>query len=703
MRKLLGKIKSISYYHYIAVGITVGFLALTFFVFPTAITRIGEAFRDLFYSIGFYGAELFEIDHNIQPTVNSYSSLPLTPFFFIPETWEEFLTNFDNFWRTFLDSENFALFMSGVAEFLYNALSIILLIGLPIALICYLGFRKYFQTENNDYNVDSRQLTWLKNFSAKYYLPCKKWMRSLVTFLKESNYLKIWLVIWLFNFNVITIVIEFISYYFYFVPTFDVVSLYKQVYKLLCDLSVPVNFIPGIVWALAGYVLFCWLRRRIGYKVLEHHEMKNRGLINKLGICVLGCGSMGAHKTTVLTDMAESLEVMFLDKALELMNDVALRFPYFPWITLENEIKTAVEKHEIYSLVTCRIYVAKLKAENYDFEYDVDRYGNTFCDSLKTITLWESIETYAQLYFLYTLKTSFLVFNYSVRTDNVFEDTGNFPLWNTEFFRRSVKESEEASKYAHILNFDALRLGKKVKNNPDSNYFEFGVVGITEVGKERGNMTEHKYLKKDEGTNQLNDLFDLWLKMIRHSATVEYYPFARVFMDEQRPENLGANARELANILGLRDTSERKMAYPMFFLIESLYGFIARKYENMYLTYRHNRSDNTVFSHLLKTVMHKCYKHYKFLTNTFGYKTVEIDMQRGSSDDVETHKYYLSSKKIYSNRFSTDCFSDFFSVKALKSSIGLDDVPTYEGIKATFSELAQQNSYFITDLLKGLK
>lgn len=159
--------------------------------------------------------------------------------------------------------------------------------------------------------------------------------------------------------------------------------------------------------------------------------------------------------------------------------------------------------------------------------------------------------------------TNFLVFNYSVRTDKIFEDTGNFPLWDTEFFKRTVQESEDSSKYAHILDFDALRLGKKVKNhNPNNNYFEYGVVGIAEVGKERLNMTEHKYIKKDEDrANQLNDLFDLWLKVIRHSATVEYYPFARVFSDEQRPENLGANARELAAILGLRDKSDLKMAY----------------------------------------------------------------------------------------------------------------------------------------------
>lgn len=61
------------------------------------------------------------------------------------------------------------------------------------------------------------------------------------------------------------------------------------------------------------------------------------------------------------------------------------------------------------------------------------------------------------------------------------------------------------------------------------------------------------------------------------------------------------------------------------------------------------------------------------------------------------------SKKIYSKRFSTDCFSDFFTEKALRSPVGIDDLLEYSTEKATFDELSKQNSYFINDLLNGLK
>ena len=692
--------------HYIAGAITAGFCAMTVFVFPSAFIRIGEGFRDVFNSILVYFIELFEIDHYVAPTVDSLSVVPLTPFFIFPETWGEFVANWHEFWELFVLSNNLRLYTIEVIDFIYVALQLVCLVAVPLGLVLYLLFKRYLKVQNNDYNKDSKILVIAKLVSQKVYIPVKTWVISFLFFLREhSKWLKIWVFIWLFNFNVITIVLELVAYYFYFVVTFNLDTIYKQFYKLFCDMSVMFAFIPALGWVVIGYLIFCYVRKKIGYKVLNHHELKNRGFINSLPIVVMNCGTMGSSKTTILTDMALSQEVMFIDKALDLMLEHSMKFPHFPWIELENLVKQAVADHEVYSLATCRRYVAKLYGEQYQFNYDYVRYGTTFDDKLRHVVLWESIESYAQLYFLYTLKTSLLVFNYSVRTDNVMIDSGNFPLWDTDcFHRNSSTVDDDTSRYAHVIDFDAMRLGKKVKeDNPNSDFFEFGVVGITEIGKERGNMPELQDKKKtDDSANQKNDLFDSWLKMIRHSATVDYYPFARVFTDEQRPESLGANARELCNVLGLRDKSDVKLACPGFFVMDLLYQFLFSKFINVFLQYRHNRSDNTLFFHLCKTVMHKLYRYYTGMYNTFGYRTVCIDMEIGAGDKTEEHKYYLSNKKIYSKRFSTDAFSDFFTVKALRSKVGLNDIRTYKDVKATFQELASQNSYFIDDLTKGL-
>ena len=68
---------------------------------------------------------------------------------------------------------------------------------------------------------------------------------------------------------------------------------------------------------------------------------------------------------------------------------------------------------------------------------------------------------------------------------------------------------------------------------------------------------------------------------------------------------------------------------------------------------------------------------------------------------TEKKKYYLMHKKIYSQRFSTDCFSDYFNDLAKKTKFGLNDYTEYATGKATIAELKQQNSYFINSLYKS--
>ena len=104
--------------------------------------------------------------------------------------------------------------------------------------------------------------------------------------------------------------------------------------------------------------------------------------------------------------------------------------------------------------------------------------------------------------------------------------------------------------------------------------------------------------------------------------------------------------------------------------------------------------------HLLKGFVAKFNAYYNGVYNTFGYCKLDVDVENGTQDGLLDGKtYYLMSKKIYSKRFSTDCFSEYFATKSLQSNIGIDDLQEYETEKATFEELKEQNSYFINDLV----
>ena len=91
------------------------------------------------------------------------------------------------------------------------------------------------------------------------------------------------------------------------------------------------------------------------------------------------------------------------------------------------------------------------------WSYDSDHYGLTYDDKLQTVNLWDVLETYAQLYFIYITQSSLLVANYSIRTDCLLSDLGNFPLWNTDFFRRDSRLIDSFSRHAHILDFGSAK------------------------------------------------------------------------------------------------------------------------------------------------------------------------------------------------------------------------------------------------------
>jgi hypothetical protein len=76
-----------------------------------------------------------------------------------------------------------------------------------------------------------------------------------------------------------------------------------------------------------------------------------------------------------------------------------------------------------------------------------------------------------------------------------------------------------------------------------------------------------------------------------------------------------------------------------------------------------------------------------------------IEKERGTLDNkIENKRYYLMNRKIYSLRFSTDCFSDYFNDLGRKTKVGLDDYFEYAGERATVDELKMQNSFFINSL-----
>jgi len=691
----------------IVILVTIGFGLLGYFVFKDSYLRLIEGFYDLFNSIKYYFCELFDLNKDITVTVEDYSKV-LNVETEKPESSEVIAKDTVSFFELFISESNFKGWLKktlmGIAMF-----SRVLVVLIPILLIFTMVIVKVYKTPNNDYNEDTVPLKVFKKMSAIIYEPVKALALDFLGFLKTYRWIPImWLAVWVLHLNLASIIVEFFAYYFFFAMSYKFSTIYIQFVKLFLDLSVLFDTIPIWLFLVLFYPIFNHWRIKIALDRLDHMEKKNRGFINELPIVSMTCGSMGKKKTTIITDMALSQEVMFRNTAFEKLQKLDMAFPNFPWIMFELEIRKCMEYGTIYNLATIKRWI-DLKEQRFNkhkdsniqlYGYDFEKYGFTYNDNLKEVGLFEVLRNYAQLYFIYVIESSLIVSNYSIREDNKLISEGNFPLWNSNFF---PKKTAITSRHAHILDYDVLRLGRKVLDkNPNIGSFEFGVVVISEVGKERGNNLELKEVKKGTlETNQKNDLFNSWLKMCRHSATVENFPFIKVFTDEQRPESWGADARDLCDIVNIVSSSEQKLALPLYILEEWLNESIFNRFIGFYYDMRYIRGDNTLLVYLLKKIVAVVYKYNARIYNQYGYSISNVEKERGTLDSkIDKKKYYIMNKKIYSKRFSTDCFSDYFNDLAKNTHLGLPDYVEYLTEKASIDELKQQNSYFINSLYK---
>ena len=688
----------------LTIALTMVFILLGVFAFEVAYQRVFEALIDLYGGFKYYFCVLFGLEPSELPSVTDYSKV-MQWTVILPSDFEGFKINITAYFSMLFSKENFLSWLS-VTGAKVSAWAKVLTIFLPCVVVLIIVVKRIYVTPNTRHNKDTIPLRIYKAVTGHTTEPLKRFLRQYFEFIKQHNSIWIiWLVIWVFNLNFATVITEFFAFYFYFAVSFDFKAIYMQIVKLFIDLQVAAKSVP--LWII---LIFVWLiferwRKNLALAKLRRMENANRGFINDLPIVSMTCGSMGKKKTTIITDMALSQEVMFRNIAYGKLQETDMKFPYFGWIAFEMELRKCMEYGAIYNLATVKEWI-KLKRGRYEkhhndtlqlYGYDSERYGLYYRDGLKTSYIFDVLSTYAQLYFIYVIQSSLIVANYSIREDNRLIDGGNFPVWSTDFFSKNPRPS----RHAHILDFDILRLGKKVlENNPNAGSFEFGVVAITEVGKERGNNLELKEVKKGtEETNQKNDLFNSWLKMCRHSATVDNYPFIKVFTDEQRPSSWGADARELCDIVHIVSSGNTRLALPFFTVEDMLNEWLFNRFINLYEDFRFNRGDNTLLIYLLKKVTAIVYRRNTVMYNTYGYSISNIEKERGTMDGkTEKKKYYLMNKKIYSQRFSTDCFSDYFNELAKGTHIGMNDYTEYATEKASVQELKRQNSYFINSL-----
>ena len=679
-----------------------------------SIRRLITSIVDLGTAIAFYFAFVFkrfiERFSGSEPVVN-------TGINDIPDVDLQRYISFDlDELRRKLGTINEALFEANiVAEYNYTLfdglykISFLLLLLLPCFLIFYFLFKNKV-LKKNDFpdGEESKYYLWYCKFFEKVVNPVKTWIKSFCCYFWNNKLFKyIFCTSWAVSLNAVTIIVNAVGYYFYFVASFDILSLGSQLLKLLIDLIIMFWGAPFIFWLAVGIAIFIHFVKKKGYKELDHMEAKNCGFLKTTDYIVLIKGPPGAGKTTVATDMSLSWVNIHKTEALDIMMQMEMLFPAFKYQKLRRALSAAIEKREINCIPKCDVYLDKLFGEN-DAPYDYNRKIFAMSRNIGTtcVTLLEVVRAYAKAFFVYYNDNSVMA-NYSIRFDGNFDDSKHFKKWNGDFFKRDARTAKKKSRYARILNQDILRMGKKV--GTDKRFwgsFGYGIYVNTEWGKSRGNkVTTEDQKKSDKKANSKNDLYSYALKMCRHAcSTIWHKVFFRFIGDEQRPESLSADQRELCTIIEIVNKSELKLAIPFAGALDWVYKKVYEPFCKFYVDYINCRSDIILTVMLYKFAVAALSRFYTYVYNTFGYYELDLSVEKGSeygeaNSEIKIHKYYLMVKKIYSDRYNTDCHSAYFTKMQLSAELGMIDYPTYQGGKMSTEEMEAQYDYFIMEMM----
>lgn len=706
-------------------------------MFPNALPRLFMSIRDLITSFLYYAFEMIDPNNDlISPTVIEYDGLQIfetiwKPISLLPSSIDEFADFWSRYFTTFFSLDSFKDFYSKIANVFYYSLRIFLL-AIPIALVIPIKISGYKYKSSTDRHLKSKALIMFNRLERNIIYPIIARVKDFINFLNTYRiYIKIFAALWLLYFNVFSMIVSLIAFYFYFIASWNILALYPQLLKLQSDLTPMIRFLPGVVWIALGIWIYDRVCRSLAFQRLYYAERANRAFLRERGVLSVVYGPMGVGKTQMITSMALTAEIEQFDNAFDIMLRKDMMFPNFPWQIFRDELKRQIELRNIVDLPTCEHFVryhryfferisdsftfdefqAKRKRykhlKDHTFGYDYTRYATTYNDELKISHLFDALEDYAKAYLIFTVKTSLLFSNYSIRVDSILSDIGNMPVRDNDFFNRPPEYQEAYSHHAHIIDYDMIRLGKRmIEDNPKARRLSFGVYVITEIDKERKNSQGLKESKiNTEEVNQKNDLFNQCMMMSRHAAVVDNTVFIRFIADLQRPDEWGVGGRGLGEVIYISDKSELAPALPFFspyWLTEGVFSWIKSKWTSFYVEYIKNRSDGTLFVYVVKNLISRINNHYDKINGLFGIQTLELEMESGTLDDggkIKHDKWRIITKKDRSRRYKTACLESVFDSYE-PNFMHIDDFLEYAHEVGTQEENDLQNSYFQNDIKK---
>ncbi|MBE6548848.1 MAG: hypothetical protein E7670_00285 [Ruminococcaceae bacterium] len=634
-----------------------------------------------------------------------------------PFSFDEIVDKFSNFFAGLFNLDNFLDYNLFILELLYN----VTLYGsmlIPSAVMMWQMFRdSLVKDKENPVGSFTQSVEIVLTAVRTTVRPVVSAVRGLVLYIYDHPW--IWrtlLVTWLLNLNIFTIIFEFFGFYFYFISSADLISFFFQIIKLLVDVVIMFDGLPLILWIPIIFAIYWAYCSYVGLDTLRHFDAMNCGFLKSIAYISLLIGAPGVGKTTLLTSFSLYFVNIYKKDSFDTLYDVEMTFPAFPFPAFRKELDERIKSGVIYNIPKARQYVDHIEevykakpSPSVLFGYDEDLFAMEKNESTRIRSLFSALREYASAYFIYRCENPNLS-NYPIRFDGKFDDSTYLPLWNGDFYSRDPRKRKEESRYSHILDQDILRPGKKVDpDNKNIGCFGFGIYSNTEWGKARGNqLTTVDEDKASEIANRKNDLYSYSLKMSRHAnTTVANKVYFRFLGDEQRPESLAADQRELCDVISIIDKSEIKLALPHFKWLDKLYDKVYEPFKDFWAEYSNARGDTCLTVFLLKLAVGGFSNVYKRIYNKYGYYTITLSLKDGrsygnSKDSANAERiveYNMPVMQVYSERYNTDCFSGFFTKAQLDCAVGINDLECFTGLTQTNKQMVAQHDFFLDEYM----
>ena len=724
-------------FHAISMILVVFSLYLTFYRFSAVSRRVFQSLEDLGRSFAYYFMSCFKKQDSVQATVQL---IPKEMNTLLPLTGEEFKNGMRVFWALFKNRDNFAAYTSEIGGLLYKIGILLIVLSIPTIFAVLIAWLMYYTVDTKTGKKSQALEAWLWLESVTYY-PIKNAIVSYVRFLINEGrwYLITFCVIWAWNLNLFTIVFEFLAFILWIPFSREWGNVFVQVAKLAVDLSVIFDVLPTWLLIVIGALLFHLYRRHIGFERLKSDEEDNKAFLLKYPGNLLATGPPRAGKTQAITDMTISQEIIFREVAQKKSFERAMEFPFFEWGILEQSIIKMREKIATFDLSFIREWIPRMEShftgraiyapfvqttamkqlkawgyqgDDFIFNYDYKRYRLEYDNHLTIVKLFKCVELYAEEFQIYTSPTPLIFGNYPIRTQIQWKTFGNYPLMYAELFKISPRKAFLISKYNHIVNHDALRLGrKKDPNGIYNDSYDMGCLTLSELGKELGNQLTNRGKGKEkdgENCNANNDLWTTNAKMISHGTTIDFETYSRILADEQRAMSILADFRELGSEMKI-ERRERKdrIKMPFFAFEEMLYVLAEKLMNKVFLFFKSRHGLTTLLYYLLLRIYAPIYTHYHRIFNVFASHDIELDMKdwAGTGEDGKKKKvkeiYHISRKKVCSDVYNTGFFATYYRKKWKRSSAGgLNQTPQFKGLDPTIDEMLYQKSHFNEEVFK---